>query len=82
MISFPNNLLCGHGICAKCKKKMSPTTRTFDSKERKTAELPLIKEAQVSMKVDKNFSTWERQLSLFTDNNRVLRYLGIRIYNA
>ena len=68
---------------------MSPTT--FDGNKRKTAELLLVKEAQVFLKVDKNFSTSERQLSLFpddrsqlslfTDDNGVLRCRG-RIDNA
>ena len=52
------------------QKKMSPTT--FDGNKRKTVELLLIKEAQVFLKVDKNFSTSERQLSLFLDDRRQL----------
>ena len=62
LIQLINFLTYVMKFCSMLWKKMSPIA--FDGNERKTAELLLIKEAQVSLMVDKNFSTWERQLSL------------------
>ena len=44
------------------QRKAGPTD--FDGNERKFAEILLIREAQVSLKAYKNFSVWEKQLSL------------------
>ena len=53
----------------------------FDGNERKFAELLLIKATRVSIQSHNNFSTWEKQFSIFEDDDGVLRCRG-RIENA
>ena len=48
----------------------------FDGIERNFAELLLIKSAQVSIRSHNHFSTWERQLSIFEDDDGVVRCRG------
>ena len=66
-------------FCSMLHRKKSPTA--FDSIERSFVENLLIKDAQVSLKTHENFSKWEKQLFLFSDDNGILRYRG-RIDNA
>ena len=66
-------------FCSILQRKTSPTA--FDGNERKFAELLLIRDAQVSLKAHKNFPVWEKQLSLFSGDDGVLRCRG-RIDNA
>ena len=66
-------------FCSNLRRKTGPTS--FDGNERKFAETLLIREAQVSLKTHKNFPVWEKQLSIFADNDGVLRCRG-RIENA
>lgn len=66
-------------FCSILQRKTGPTA--FDGNERKFAEILLIREAQVSLKAHMNFSVWERQLSLFADDDGILRCRG-RIDNA
>ena len=67
-------LTCVLKFCSILRKKTGSTA--FDGNERKSAEFLLIKEAQVSLKAHKNFPTWEKQLSLFADDNGILRCRG------
>lgn len=66
-------------FCSILRRKKRATV--FDRIENKFAELLLIKSAQVSIRSHNNFSTWERQLSIFEDDDGVLRCCG-RIENA
>ena len=65
-------------FCSNLRRKTGTTT--FDGSERKFAETLLIREAQISLKAHKNFPVWERQLSIFVDNDGLLRCRG-RIEN-
>ena len=66
-------------FCSIVLRKKRATV--FDGNERKFAELLLIKAAQVSIRSPNNFSTWEKQFSIFEDDDGVLRCRG-RIENA
>ena len=66
-------------FCSNLQRKTGPTT--FDGNERKFVETLLIREAQISLKAHKNFPVWERQLSIFVDNDGLLRCRS-RIENA
>lgn len=66
-------------FCSILRRKTSPTA--FDGNERKFAELLLIRDAQVSLKAHKNLPVWEKQFSLFSGDDGVLRCRG-RIDNA
>ena len=67
-------LTCVLRFCSVLRRKTGPTA--FDGNERKFAETLLIKEAQASLKTNKNFPIWERQLSLFEDSDGILRCRG------
>lgn len=66
-------------FCSALGRRIHPTG--FDGDERMAAELLLIKDAQSALKKNKKFGQWERQLTLFTDKDEVLRCRG-RIGNA
>ena len=66
-------------FCSILRRRSGPTA--FDGNERKFAEILLIRDAQVSLKAHKNFTLWEKQLSLFADESGILRCKG-RIENA
>ena len=66
-------------FCSKSRRKTGSTT--FMGRERKFAELLLIKNAQVSVKSHKNYPIWKKQLMLFEDDSGILRCRG-RIENA
>lgn len=67
-------------FCSLLRQKTS-STATFHGDERRFAESLLIREAHNSLKSHKNFLMWEKQLSIFTDDDGILRCCG-RISNA
>ena len=66
-------------FCSDLRRRTGPTT--FDDNERKFAATLLIREAQVSLRTHKKYPVWERQLSIFADNDGILRCRG-RIENT
>ena len=69
-------------FCSILKKKVNPDSPTgFDGNERELAERLLIKSAQKSLRENRNFTQWEKQLRVFTDEGGVMRCQG-RLANA
>ena len=65
-------------FCSNLRRKTGSTT--FSGKERKCAELFLIKKAQASVISHKKYPMWKKQL-MFEDDSGILRCWG-RIDNA
>ena len=64
-------------FCSNLKNRVYPDRPTkLDGNERKMAETLLIKNAQGSLRENKKFSQWEKQLRVFTDQDGVMRCQG------